>query len=135
MDTPVTEENTSNTPSSESVGSAMQDYYQLQQELLVVTVITTGVVFGSVWTFYSLNTALNYLLGACTGVVYLKMLARDVARLGNGKKNLGVARLGIFAGLIILSAQLEHLEILPAFLGFMTYKAALIIYVLRTSAF
>ncbi|MGI8935768.1 MAG: hypothetical protein ACR2FS_17015, partial [Phormidesmis sp.] len=41
-------------------GTAMQDYYQLQQTLLRLTVAFSAVIFLFVWGFYSLNTALNY---------------------------------------------------------------------------
>ena len=110
----------------------MQDFYQLQQEWLLVTLLLTGIIFISVWVVYSLNIALNYLLGACTGVVYLKMLARDVARLGRQKKHLSKTRLALFIGLIVVATQWQQLQIVPIFLGFLTYKAALMVYMVRT---
>jgi len=117
-------------PVSKSSGS-MQEYYQLQQELLVNTLALTGIIFISVWIFYSLNIALNYLIGACTCVVYLRMLANDVERLGREKERLSKSRFALFIGLIIVATQLNQLQILPIFLGFLTYKAALIVYMLR----
>ncbi|WNN91965.1 ATP synthase subunit I [Gloeocapsopsis dulcis] len=111
----------------------MQDFYQLAQELLFWTLTLTGIVFVFVWVFYSLNIALNYLIGACTGVVYLRMLAKDVERLGGEKKQLSKTRLALLIGLILLASRWNQLQILPIFLGFLTYKASLIIYVLRTA--
>ncbi len=112
---------------------SMQEFYQLYQELLLWTLALTGVIFICVGIFYSLNIALNYLIGACTGVVYLRMLAKDVERLGRSKKQLSQTRLALLIGLIVLSSQWNQLQIMPIFLGFLTYKAALIIYVIRTS--
>ncbi|MGD1806565.1 ATP synthase subunit I [Dapis sp. BLCC M126] len=112
---------------------SIQEYYKLQQELYVITLTITGIIFIFVWVFYSLNIALNYLIGAATSVVYLRMLAKDVERIGREKGGLSKTRLAMFIGLIIVATQLNELKILPIFLGFLTYKAALIIYVLRTS--
>ncbi len=111
----------------------MQEFYQLSQELLLWTLALTGIIFICVWVFYSLNIALNYLIGACTGVVYLRMLAKDVAGLGREKKGLSKTRLALLIGLIILASKWNQLQILPIFLGFLTFKAAIIIYVIRTS--
>lgn len=111
----------------------MQEYYSLQQELLVATLACTGIIFISVWIFYNLNIALNYLIGACTGVVYLRMLAKDVERLGNEKQRLSKTRFALFIGLIIIATQWRQLHVIPIFLGFLTYKAALIIYTVRTT--
>ena len=111
----------------------MQEYHQLQQSLLRTTLIFTGVIFVSVWIFYSLNIALNYLIGACTGVVYLRMLARNVAQLGREKKQLGKTQLGLIVILIAGAALLDNLQIVPVFLGFLTYKAAVIFYMLQTT--
>lgn len=92
-----------------------------------------GVIFGSVWIFYSLNIALNYLIGACTGVVYLRMLARKVEQLGRGKDRLGYTRLVLLVGIVLIASRWNQLQILPIFLGFLTYKAAIIFYMLRTT--
>lgn len=112
---------------------SMAEYRQLQYQLLLVTLSIALIIFITVWLVYSLPTALNYLLGGCTGVVYLKMLARDVERLGNQKDRLGYARLAPFIGLMIIATRWHDLQIVPIFLGFLTYKAAIIVYVLKTS--
>ena len=111
----------------------MDEYYQLKQNLLLVTLAITAVIFVSVWIAYSFNTSLNYLLGACVGVVYLGMLAREVERIGSRKKGVGSTRLALLAGVIIVATQLQQLQIIPIFLGFLTYKAAIILYVLQTT--
>jgi ATP synthase protein I len=123
------------TPLTEEPRDSMQDFYLLQQELIVTTLVLIGPIFGSVWVFYSLNTALNYLLGACTGVVYLKVLARNVERLGTQEKQIGKSQLAIFIGLIVVATQWDQLHVLPIFLGFLTYKGTLLIYTLRTLMF
>ncbi|MDX2231192.1 MAG: ATP synthase subunit I [Leptolyngbyaceae cyanobacterium bins.349] len=111
--------------------NSMQDYYKLQWELLVTTLILTGIFFVFVWYFYSLTIALNYLLGACTGVVYLKVLARNVEQVGSENRKVGRSQIAIFVGLILVATQWKQLQILPIFLGFLTYKAALLVYMLR----
>ena len=131
--TQVTGENSQPSSTSSEPGGSMQEFYQLSQELLLGTLALTGMIFIFVWIFYSLNIALNYLIGACTGVVYLRMLAKDVERLGRGKEQLSKTRLALLIGLILLASQWNQLKIMPIFLGFLTYKAALIIYVLRTT--
>jgi len=115
--------------------SSMGEFYKLYQELLVITLALTGMIFVFVWIFYSLNIAINYLIGGCTGLIYLRMLAKDVERLGREKQELSKTRLALLVLLILLAGKWNQLEILPIFLGFLTYKATLIIYVIRTTAF
>lgn len=129
---PTTEQEGSESTEAAKSGS-MQEYQQLKQRLLVTTLVITGIAFVSAWLYYSLDIALNYAIGACAGVVYLRMLARDVERLGNQKESLSKTRLALFVGLIIVATQLDRLQVMPIFLGFLTYKAALFVYVLQTT--
>ncbi|MBW4655017.1 MAG: ATP synthase subunit I [Kaiparowitsia implicata GSE-PSE-MK54-09C] len=111
----------------------MQEFYQLQQNLLRMTLLFTGVVFVTVWIFYSINLALNYLIGASVGVVYLRMLARNVEQLGRERQSISKTRLALLVGVILVASRWDQLEILPIFLGFLTYKAALLFYMLQTT--
>jgi ATP synthase protein I len=122
------------TTESESSNSSMDEYYQLRQELLVITLVLMAIAFGPIWWVYSTKVALNYLVGACTGVVYLKLLARNVERLGTQEQKVGKSQLAVFIGVMIFATQWKQLEVLPIFLGFLTYKAAILVYTLKIVA-
>jgi ATP synthase protein I len=92
----------------------------------------TGIIFISTWIGFNLNIALNYLLGAIAGVVYLKMLARDVERIGRQQERLSKTRLALFIGLIIVATRWKELQILPIFLGFLTFKVAIVLHTLQS---
>jgi ATP synthase protein I len=131
--TPTTEEDTQKNSEQSKPSESMRDFYQLYKELLLITLALTTVIFVSVWVFYSLNIALSYLLGACTGLLYVRMLAKDVERLGNEKLQLSKNRFALLVVLILIASRWNQLQILPIFLGFLTYKATLLIYVIRTA--
>ncbi len=129
-DAETTEERAPLPPASET---SMQDYDRLQQNLLLLTLAFTGVIFFMVWGTYSLNIALNYLVGAITGIVYFRMLAKSVSGIGREKSSTSSGRLAIFIGVMVVSTKWQQLSVLPVFLGFLTYKAALITFVVWTA--
>ena len=127
--------NEETTPEESSVGpseDSMGEYQQLKQELYLITIGITAVVFAAVTYFYDLRVAFNYLLGAAAGVVYLRLLAKDVDRIGNESIKLSLDRQALVVVLMLVAAKWHQLQILPVFLGFLTYKAALIVYLVRT---
>ncbi len=129
--TPTTQQDSSPGFEDTEPVDSMQEFYQLYQEFLLITLVLTGIVFISVWIFYSLNIALNYLLGAFTGMLYMRMLAKDVERLGPQKRQLNKNRFALLVVIILLASRWNELQIMPIFLGFLTYKATLIFYVVR----
>ncbi|NJN61788.1 MAG: ATP synthase subunit I [Coleofasciculaceae cyanobacterium RL_1_1] len=107
----------------------MQEYYTLKRSLYLLTSAITALGFTTAWIVYSSGTAWSYLIGSLCGVLYLRMLAKGVERLGVGASSTGGnSRLAIFVGLIVVAAQVKWLQLVPVFLGFITYKIALLAY-------
>ena len=121
---------TSNTETIQA--DSMQDYYQLQRTLMLLSIVFTGITFICVWIFYSLHLALNYLLGAFVGIIYLRMLGREVENVGTSQQKLGNKGLILFAATIIVASQWQTLYIVPVFLGFLTYKVAIVAYTIQS---
>lgn len=126
---PIAEE-----PTTEELpqGDSMGEFYALKRELMFTTLTFTAVAFASVLAYYGVDVALSYLFGASVGLYYLRMLAKSVEKL-TSQKGLGKSRVALVAILVILAARWDQLQILPAFLGFLTYKLALIYYTLRVT--
>ncbi len=117
---------------SKAVASSPGSYDKLQLWLVLVTLGVSFAIALCVAFVYSWAVAANYLLGALVGLVYLRMLGRSVAELGKSRNRLGVTRLALFVGLIVLATQVESLQVLPIFLGFITYKVTLLIHIVQT---
>lgn len=111
----------------------MEDFYKLQRQLLGTTLVFSAIVFVATCFTYSLHIALNYLIGACTGVVYLRMLSKNVERIGTNSVRVSSGRLALVTVMVLVASQWNQLEIMPVFLGFLTYKAALIGYTVWTA--
>jgi ATP synthase protein I len=128
----VGEENTLDESVARSAEDSMGEYQQLKRELYLITLAITVVAFVTVVVIYGWKISFSYLLGAVAGVVYLRLLAKDVDRIGNESVKLSPNRLALFVVLMLVAAKWHQLQILPVFLGFLTYKAALLIYIFRT---
>ncbi len=112
--------------SSTSVSDGMEEYDRLKYKLLVLTIAAGFIIGLVVLAVYGWNIALSYAVGALVGTIYFRMLTKGVDRLGGESNRLGFSRLGLFILLIAIAAKSDQLHILPAFLGFMTYKVAVL---------
>ncbi len=105
------------------------DYAQLQRRLLLATLIAAVLAVLITALVFDLHTAASVLVDSLAGVVYLRLLGRSVARLGPDAKKVGKLQLLVPVVLVLAAARLPQLELLPALLGFLLYKPALIIQV------
>jgi len=116
---------------TQEANASMQEYQQLKHRLMLLTLALVAVVGAVVWLVYGATVGQSFWLGGVGGIVYLRMLARSVDQLGQNSRRLGVARLGLFIALMIVASKWQNLELLPAFLGFLTYKLAVLALMLR----
>eukprot|EP00189_Rhodosorus_marinus_P005464 CAMPEP_0113969242 /NCGR_PEP_ID=MMETSP0011_2-20120614/10140_1 /TAXON_ID=101924 /ORGANISM="Rhodosorus marinus" /LENGTH=206 /DNA_ID=CAMNT_0000982741 /DNA_START=58 /DNA_END=681 /DNA_ORIENTATION=- /assembly_acc=CAM_ASM_000156 len=97
-----------------------------------------GLLGGAVISFfYPFNTALSFEMGSLGSLLYVFLLSRTVDRLAvkarageRGSDILGPARFFVLAGIIIWLAKNQDrtgLPVIPAILGFLCYKIALLL--------
>jgi ATP synthase protein I len=120
-------------PSSDSAAvntsaeNGMESFARLQVRLMLATVIVSVVAILFAAFYFDLFVARSLLVGAVAGLFYLRLLARSVARLGGGSRQVGRFQLVVPIVLIVSAARLPQLDLLPAFVGFLLYKPALIL--------
>ena len=112
------------TPSAEN---GMESFARLQVRLMLATLIVSAVATLFASFYFDLFVARSLLVGAVAGLFYLRLLARSVARLGGGSRQVGRFQLVVPIVLIVAAARLPQLDLLPAFVGFLLYKPALIL--------
>ena len=120
-------DSTESSAASVAIDSGMSDYARLQQRLMLATLAVSLVAVLIALVGFDASVARSLLVGSCAGVLYLRLLARSVARLGGGSRQVGRFQLVVPVLLIVAAAKLPQLELLPAFIGFLLYKPALIL--------
>ena len=112
---------------SVATSSGMEDFAGLQQRLMLATLIVSLVAALVALVRFDALVARSLLVGSSAGLLYLRLLARSVARLGGSSRQVGRFQLVVPMLLIVAAAKLPQLELLPAFIGFLLYKPALIL--------
>ncbi|WP_225322962.1 hypothetical protein [Synechococcus sp. RSCCF101] len=110
-----------------AVDSGMDAYLQLQIRCLLATAalgVVASLISALIW---GMTTSLSVLVGAVAGVLYLRLLARSVARLGSNSRQIGRFQLVVPVLLVVGVSRLPSLDLLPAILGFLVYKPALLV--------
>ncbi len=127
-------ENDLNTNSPTEASTASNDeYVQLQRRLYRATLLFTAIAVAITAFFCDIKTAISLLIGALSGVIYLRLLARSIGKLGKSSKSVSKIQLIIPVLLVLTVSRLSQIELLPSLLGFLLYKPSLIFQILLES--
>ncbi|MFN9645720.1 MAG: ATP synthase subunit I [Cyanobacteriota bacterium] len=107
--------------------NGMDHYHRLRRRLLVATTVAAALAVPIVALTLGLSAAFSALLGALCGLLYLMLLSRSVTRLGVSSKSVGKVQLLVPIVLVLTATKVPQLHVLPALLGFLLYKPALLV--------
>lgn len=105
----------------------MVEFFHLRQRMFRLTLIITAAAGLFTVLAWDLRTCLSLLVGAAAGILYLLLLSRSVERLGRRSNTFGKAHLAIPVLLVMMALRLQGLDCVPAFLGFLLYKPAILL--------
>lgn len=105
----------------------MDDFSRLQTRLLLATLLLSVVAVLICLVAVGGSAAFSLGIGAACGLLYLRLLARSVARLGNASRSLSRLQIVVPAVLVVACTRIPALELLPALAGFVLYKPALLL--------
>ena len=108
-------------------GVNSDEYVELQVRIYKLTLLLTLIAVAIAGFFFGTQAFLSLLIGALSGVFYLRLLARGIGKLGTTTKMVGKIQLLVPVLLVVAVSKTPQLDLLPALLGFLLYKPALII--------
>jgi len=114
---------------SPSISSSdlIEEYALFQQHIFRINLAVTAFSVLVSILFVDLNAAISLLLGAFSGIIYLRLLAKSIGSLGKSSSSVGKVQLIIPVALVLVIIKLPELHLLPALVGFLLYKPSLII--------
>ena len=110
-----------------SSGVKPDEYLELQFRVFRLTFLLTAFFVGIAGFFWGIQASASLFIGALSGIFYFRLLARGVGRLGTSAKIVGKVQLLVPVILVLASSRFPQLDLIPALLGFLLYKPALII--------
>ena len=113
--------------SDSSSGVKSDEYLELQFRVFRLTFLLTIFSVGIAGFFLGTQASASLFIGALSGIFYFRLLARGVGRLGTTSKIVGKVQLLVPVLLVLVSSRFPQLDLIPALLGFLLYKPALII--------
>ncbi len=124
----------SNLDRSDSVIETSSDeYVQFQRRIFLAALIVSAFAVMITAIVFDTQVTISFLIGAVSGILYLRLLSRSVGRLGKSSKTVGKIQLLVPILLVVAVSRLPQLALLPSLLGFLLYKPSLIIQVLLDS--
>jgi len=103
------------------------EYGSLQLRIFKTTLLLTVIAVISAFIFFDLQASISLLVGAFSGILYLRLLARGIGKLGKTSMSISKIQLLVPVLLVILVSKIHFLELWPALVGFILYKFSLIV--------
>jgi len=103
------------------------EYIKLQLRIFRLSILITAIAVSISLIFLGAQFSFSLLLGALSGIFYLRLLARGIGKLGKTSKSVSKVQLLVPVVLFLVVSKLPELQFLPALLGFLLYKPSLII--------
>jgi ATP synthase protein I len=126
-DVPPVDPSSPSAPASPVIADGMDHFHRLRRRLLGATTVAAALAVPVVGFVFGVSAALSALIGALSGLLYLVLLSRSVSRLGASSKSVSKVQLLVPIVLVLAAAKLPQLQLLPALLGFLLYKPALLV--------
>ncbi len=112
--------------SVEVAKASSDEYVRLQQRIFRAALIVSVLAVTVSALFFELQVSISLLVGALSGVLYLRILSRSIGKLGQNSKSVSKIQLLIPVILVLAATKLSQIDLLPALLGFLLYKPSLI---------
>jgi len=103
------------------------EYLQLQLQIFKIALLLTAFAVTISIIFFDLKVAISVLIGSFSGILYLRLLARGIGKLGKTSMSVSKIQLLVPVLLFFLASRFPHLELWPTLLGFLLYKPSLIV--------
>jgi len=133
LDLELKEDALKNSPDPLSFDASTDEYLLLQRRIFIVTSVVSALAFAITAIFFDFKASISLLVGAFSGVIYLRLLARSVGTLGKSSKSVSKSQLLVPVVLVLAVSKVPQLQLLPALLGFLLYKLSLSIQVIIDS--
>ena len=113
--------------SRETSERSTNEYQQLQLRIFRLTLVAAVFAVSITAIFVSNQAAISLLIGACSGILYLRLLARGIGKLGTTSMSVSKVQLIVPVLLFFTVSRFQELELFPALIGFFLYKLSLIV--------
>ena len=120
-------------PFMEASTASRDEYVQLQQRIFRSALLVSALVVSVSALLFDPHVSISLLVGALSGILYLRLLARSIGKLGSTTKSVSKIQLVVPVVLVLAVSKLPQLDLLPALLGFILYKPSLILQILLES--
>jgi len=106
---------------------SVNEYVSLQQRIFKMTLVLTAFSGLLMILIVDVNASISLLIGAFSGIIYLRLLAKSIGSLGKKSTSVSKVQLLVPVLLILVVTKLPELQLIPALVGFLLYKPSLII--------